>query len=79
MESLQAGKVVALGGGLEFKPLRMTSQDSQLIEQLKWTDSTIAGAFGIPAYMINAGTAPAYNNVEALSQAYYSQALADPH
>jgi HK97 family phage portal protein len=72
---LQAGKVVALGGGLEFKPLRMTSQDSQLIEQLKWTDSTIAGAFGIPAYMINAGTAPAYNNVEALSLAYYQHAL----
>ena len=73
--ALQAGKVVALGGGLEFKPLRMTSQDSQLIEQLKWTDATIAGAFGIPAYMINAGTAPAYNNVEALSLAYYQHAL----
>lgn len=72
---LQAGKIVALGGGLEFKPLRMTSQDSQLIEQLKWTDATIAGAFGIPAYMINAGTAPAYNNVEALSLAYYQHAL----
>jgi HK97 family phage portal protein len=73
--ALQAGKVVALGGGLEFKPLRMTSQDSQLIEQLKWTDSTIAGAFGVPAYMINAGTAPAYNNVDALSTQYFTQCL----
>jgi HK97 family phage portal protein len=73
--ALQAGKVVALGGGLEFKPLRMTSQDSQLIEQLKWTDAAIAGAFGIPAYMINAGTAPAYNNVDALSVQYFTQCL----
>jgi phage portal protein BeeE len=55
--------------------MRMSATDAQLIEQLKWTDAMIAGAFGIPAYMINAGTAPSYNNVEALTQQYYSQAL----
>jgi HK97 family phage portal protein len=73
--ALQAGKVVALGGGLEFKPLRMTSQDSQLIEQLKWTDAAIAGAFGIPAFMINAGPTPSYNNVDSLSVQYFTQCL----
>ena len=70
-----AGKVAVLGDGLTYKQMTMTAVDAQLIEQLKWNDATIAGAFGVPAYMINAGTAPAYNNVEALNQQYYSQCL----
>ena len=70
-----AGKIAVLGDGLAYVQLTMNAVDSQLIEQLKWNDSTIAGAFGVPAYMINAGTAPAYNNVEALNQQYYSQCL----
>jgi phage portal protein BeeE len=32
-------------------------------------------AFKVPAYMINAAPAPAYNNIEALNQQYYSQCL----
>jgi HK97 family phage portal protein len=73
---LKAGKVVALGGGLKYEPMRMSSTDSQMVEQLKWTDATIAGAFGVPAYMINAGTVPAgYSNVEALTILYYASAL----
>jgi HK97 family phage portal protein len=73
---LKIGKIAVMGGGLEFKPIRMTSTDAQMIETLKWTDSTIAGAFGIPAYMINAGTVPAgYSNVEALTILYYASAL----
>lgn len=73
--SANAGKIAVLGDGLKFEPMRMSATDAQLIEQLKWTDAMIAGAFGIPAFMINAGTAPAYNNVEALNQQYYSQCL----
>lgn len=70
-----AGRVAVLGDDLKYQTLTMSAVDAQLIEQLKWNDATIAGCFGVPAYMINAGTAPAYNNVEALSQQYYSQAL----
>lgn len=70
-----AGKVAVLGDGLKFSPMALTAVDAQLIEQLKWNDAVIAGCYGVPAHMINAGTAPAYNNVEALNQQYYSQAL----
>lgn len=69
------GKVAVLGDGLTYAQMTMSAVDAQLIEQLKWNDSTIAGVFGVPSYMINAGSAPAYNNVEALSQQYYSQCL----
>ena len=70
-----AGKVAVLGDGLSYAPMVMNAVDAQLIEQLKWNDSVIAGCYGVPGYMINAAAAPAYNNVEALNQAYYSQAL----
>jgi HK97 family phage portal protein len=70
-----SGKVAVLGDGLKFEGMTMNSVDAQVIEQLKWSDTTIAGAFGVPAYKINAGGAPTYNNVEALDQQYYSGAL----
>lgn len=70
-----AGRIAVLGDGMEYKEVTMNAVDAQLIDQLKWNDTVIAGIFGVPAYMINAGTAPAYNNVEALNQMYYSQAL----
>lgn len=69
------GRVALLGDGMKFEAITMTATDAQLVDQLKWTDAMIAGAFGVPAYMINAGTAPAYNNVEALGQQYFSQCI----
>lgn len=70
-----AGKVAVLGDGLAYAPMVMSAVDAQLVEQLKWGDAAIAGAFGVPAYMINAAQAPATNNIEALNQQYYSQCL----
>lgn len=71
----KAGNVAVLGDGLEYKELVMKAVDAQLIQQLEWDDKTIFGAYGIPGFMANAGTAPAYNNVDALLTAYYAQAL----
>lgn len=70
-----AGRVAVLGDGLVYKPMSMTAVDAQLIEQLRWNDATIAGAFGVPAHMLNSGSAPALTNVEAVNQQYYSQCL----
>lgn len=70
-----AGKVAVLGDGLKYEQMTMSAVDAQLIEQLKWGDATIAGSYGVPAYMVNAGSPPAYNNVQALGQQYYSQCL----
>lgn len=70
-----AGKVAVLGDGLAYQAMAVTATDAQLIEQLKWSAETIAGAFGVPSYMLNIGGAPTYNNVEALVTQYYSQCL----
>ena len=69
-----AGKVAVLGDGLKFEQLSVNAQDAQLIEQLKWSAEAICGAFGVPLYMV-VGTPPTYNNVQALTQQYYSQCL----
>jgi HK97 family phage portal protein len=70
-----AGRVAVLGDGLKFEPMRMSSVDAQLIEQLKWTAEAVCSCFHVPAYKAGVGAAPAYNNIEALEQAYYSQCL----
>lgn len=69
------GNVAVMGDGLKFEPMRMTSVDAQLIDQLKWTSEAVCAAFHVPAYKIGAGPMPTNNNVEALTQEYYTQCL----
>ena len=69
------GKVAVLGDGLKYEAMTVTAHDSQLIEQLGWTDANICTAFHVPAYKVGVGTPPSYNNVEALDTQYYSQCL----
>ena len=70
-----SGRVAVLGDGLKYEKMAMTAVESQMIEQLKWTAETICSCFHVPAYMIGVGTQPPYNNIQALSQQYYSQCL----
>jgi HK97 family phage portal protein len=70
-----AGKVAVLSGGLTYQPLVVNAVDSQLIEQLKFTAEAICACFHVPPFMIGIGPMPAYNNIEALNQQYYSQCL----
>lgn len=69
------GRVWVAGDGLEFKKMAMTSVEGQLIEQLKWTAEQVCTAFHVPPFMIGIGPLPSYNNVQALTQMYYSQCL----
>jgi len=73
-----AGKVAVLGLDLKYTPMTMSAVDSQFIEQLKWTAENVCTAFHVPPYMIGIGTMPTYNNIQALNQQYYSQALQAP-
>ncbi len=70
-----AGRVAVLGDGLKFEMLRMNAVDAQLIDQLKYTAENVCSTFHVPPFMAGVGAAPTYNNVEALSQQYYSQCL----
>jgi len=70
-----AGKVAVMGDGLKFEPFRMTAVDAQLIDQIKWTAEAVCSAYHVPAYKVGFGTMPTHNNIEALTQDYYSQCL----
>jgi HK97 family phage portal protein len=70
-----AGKLAVLGDGLKFETVAMTAIDAQLIEQLKMSAENVCSAFHVPGHMVGVGSAPTYNNVEALNQQYYTQCL----
>jgi HK97 family phage portal protein len=70
-----AGRVAILGDGLKYEPVTMTAVDAQLIEQLKFSAETVCACYHVPPYKIGVAPPPNYNNIEALSQEYYAQAL----
>lgn len=69
------GKVMLATNGLKWESMQQNAVDSQLIEQLNHNEQSIAGAFGIPAYMVGAKDPPNYNNAELLDLQYYKGCL----
>lgn len=72
---LNRGKTAVLGDGLTITKLSMTAEESQLIEQLKFTAEMVCSVFHVPPYKIGVGVLPSYNNVQALNVEYLSQGL----
>ncbi len=72
---VNAGKVAVLGDGLEYKPISQNAVDSQLTEQLKWTDERICSIFKVPPYKVYVGPMPTYDNAEVLDKIYYASCL----
>lgn len=70
-----AGKVAVLGDGLQYQKMTMSAEESQLIDQLKWTSEVVCSTFHVPPYKIGVGTMPTYNNIQSLNVEYYSQCL----
>jgi HK97 family phage portal protein len=70
-----SGKVAVVGDGLKYEAMAVNAVDAQLVEQLKMSAEQVCSVFHVPAYMVGAAPAPAYNNIEALQLQYYSQCL----
>ena len=69
------GDVPILGGGLEFKPMGLTSQDAQLVDAFGMTVADIARAFAVPLPIIGDMSNATFNNVENLIGLWLSQGL----
>lgn len=69
------GKVAVLGDGLKYEKISLTAQESQMMDQLKWTDEVVCSTFHVPPFKIGIGTMPTYQNAEVLNQIYYSDCL----
>jgi len=70
-----AGRVAVLGDGLKYERLAMTAEESQLIDQLKWTADVVCSVFHVPPYKTGLGPLPVNANIQALNVEYYSQCL----
>lgn len=74
---LNKGKTFVAGDGIEFKPFAMTADQSQLIDQLRWSVEDVARAFHYPIYKLDASKLPPYsgNNIQTLNMQYLSDCL----
>lgn len=70
-----ASKIAILGDGLKFESLTMTSDEAQLIEQLRYTAEVVCSTYHVPPYKIGQGTMPTYQNIQSLNVEYYAQCI----
>jgi HK97 family phage portal protein len=73
-----AGKVAVIGADMKFTAFAMKSADSQLVEQMRYSDEQICQPFGIPPFKIGIGSIPAGLGVDAINLLYYDDALSGP-
>lgn len=70
-----AGKIAVIGADMKFTSFAMKSADSQLVEQMQYSDRQICQPFGIPPYIVGVGEIPAGLKVDDVTNTYYSLAL----
>lgn len=73
-----AGKVAVIGADMKFTPFAFKAADSQLVEQMRYSDEQICQPFGIPPFKVGIGSIPAGLGVDAINQLYYADALQAP-
>jgi HK97 family phage portal protein len=70
-----AGKIAVVGADMKFTSFAMKGADSQLVEQMQYSDRQICQPFGIPPYIVGVGEIPAGLKVDDVINTYYSLAL----
>jgi HK97 family phage portal protein len=73
-----AGKVAIIGADMKFTAFAMKSIDSQMVEQMRYSDEQICQPFGIPPFKVGIGTIPSGLGVDGVNQLYYQDAI-QPH
>ena len=70
-----SGKIAVIGADLRFTPFAFKAADSQLVEQMRYSDEQICQPFGIPPFKIGIGSIPAGLGVDAINLLYHEDAL----
>lgn len=70
-----AGNVAVVGADMKFTPFAFKAADSQLVEQMRYSDEQVCQPFGIPPFKIGIGSIPAGMKVDDINQLYYGDAL----
>lgn len=70
-----SGRVAIIGADMKFTPFAMKSIDSQMVEQMRYSDEQICQPFGVPPFKVGIGTIPSGLGVDGVNQMYYQDAL----
>lgn len=70
-----SGKVAIIGADMKFTPFAVKSVDSQMIEQMRYSDEQICQPFGIHPFKVGIGALPVGMGVDGINQLYYADAL----
>jgi len=70
-----AGRVAIIGADMKFTAFAMKSIDSQMVEQMRYSDEQICQPFGVPPFKVGIGTIPSGLGVDGVNQMYYQDAL----
>src|SRR5690606_28717144 len=70
-----SGKVAVIGADMKFTSFAMKSADSQLVEQMKYSDEQICQPFRIKPYKIGIGNPPGGWKSDDVNVEYHSDAL----
>jgi HK97 family phage portal protein len=70
-----SGKVAVIGADLKFTSFAFKSADSQLVEQLRYSDEQICQPFGVPPFIVGIGQIPAGMKVDDMMGMYERLAL----
>lgn len=71
----KSGRVAIIGADMKFTSFAMKSIDSQMVEQMRYSDEQICYPFGIPPYKIGIGQLPSGLGVDGINLMYYNDAL----
>jgi HK97 family phage portal protein len=70
-----SGKVAVIGADMKFTAFAFKSADSQMVEQMRYSDEQICQPFGIPPFIVGIGSIPAGMKVDDMMGLYYQRAL----
>lgn len=69
------GKIAVLGADMKFTSFAQTGVDSQLVEQMRYSDEQICQPFHVPPFIVGIGAIPAGLKVDDMMNVYLSLAL----
>lgn len=69
------GKIAVIGADMKFTSFAVNSADSQLVEQMQYSDRQICQPFGIPPFIVGIGEIPAGMKTDDIANTYYQFAL----
>lgn len=73
--SEKRGATGVLGDGAKYETITQTAEDSQLIDQLRFSAAEVCSVFKVPQFKVGVGDLPTYDNTESLNTAYFTDCI----